>query len=95
MQQTLDETDKTGISQTSNLYTGRCTLWSRAGYGAMQEYGWKYIFSQKETRQRLVAENYNLLSEEDKTKKTGIKIGKEEGTGCYYNHMEKLAGKKS
>lgn len=39
MQQTLDETDKTGISQTSNLYTGRCTLWSRAGYGAMQEYG--------------------------------------------------------
>ncbi len=59
-----------------------------------RKYGWKYIFSQKETRQRLVAENYNLLSEEDKTKKTGIKIGKEEGTGCYYNHMEKLAGKK-
>lgn len=56
--------------------------------------GWKYIFSQKETRQRLAAENYNLLSEEDKTKKTGIKIGKEEGTGCYYNHIEKLAGKK-
>ena len=54
--------------------------------------GWKYIFSQKETRQRLVAENYNLLSEEDKTQKTGI--GKEKGTGCYYNHMEKLAGKK-
>lgn len=60
-----------------------------------RKYGWKYIFSQKDTRQRLVAENYNLLSEEDKTKKTGIKIGKEEGTGCYYNHMEKLAGKKS
>ena len=40
-------------------------------------------FSQKETRQRLVAESYNLLSEEDKTQKTGV--GKEKGTGCYYN----------
>ena len=54
--------------------------------------GFKYIFSQKETRQRLVAQNYNLLSEEDKTQKTEIE--KEKGTGCYYNHMEELAGKK-
>lgn len=47
MQQTLDETDKTGISQTSNLYTGRCTLWSRAGYGAMQEIWLKIYFIAK------------------------------------------------
>ncbi len=57
-----------------------------------RENGWKYIFTQKETRQKSVAENYNLLAEEDKTKKT--KIGKEKGTGYYYNHMERLAGKK-
>ena len=57
-----------------------------------RENDWQYIFTQKENRQRSVAENYNLLEEEDKTKRTGI--GKEKGTGGYYNHMENLAGKK-
>lgn len=57
-----------------------------------RENGWKYIFTQKESRQQIIADNYNLLDEkEDKTKVTGI--GKEKGTGCYYNYMEKLAGK--
>lgn len=56
-----------------------------------RENDWNYIFTQKESRQKLVAENYNLLEEEDKPKKTGI--GKEKGQGCYYNHMEELAGK--
>lgn len=56
-----------------------------------RENDWKYIFTQKETKQKLVAENYNLLEEEDITKKTGI--GKEKGEGRYYNHMEELAGK--
>ena len=54
---------------------------------------WKYIFSHKEMQQRLIAENYKELTKEDgKEEKSGI--GEEKGTGAYYNHVEKLAGKK-
>lgn len=56
-----------------------------------REKGWKYIFTQKETRQRLVAENYGELDKEDKAEVENI--GKEKGRGAYYNHVEKLAGK--
>lgn len=38
------------------------------------ESGWKYIFTQKETGQRLVVENYNLPAEEDKTKKETMNL---------------------
>lgn len=53
---------------------------------------WTYIFTQKDTRQRIVAENFGLLDEKaDKTVVEGI--GKEKGKGSYYNHIEKLTGK--
>ncbi len=57
-----------------------------------REKGWKYIFTNKQTRQKIVTENYSLLEEEEK--ETVKRIGKEIGTGYYYNHVEKLAGKK-
>ena len=54
--------------------------------------GWKYIFTQKETRQKNIASDYQLLDEkEDKTQVS--QIGKEKGNGAYYNHMEKVSGK--
>ena len=56
-----------------------------------REQGWKYIFSHKDN-QRIVAENYALLEEEDG--KIYVKgIDKENGTGAFYNHMENLAQK--
>ena len=51
---------------------------------------WKYIFSHK--IQRLVAENYALLTEADgKTALDGI--GAEKGKGAFYNHVDELTGK--
>ena len=54
--------------------------------------GWKYLFSHKEKQQRIAAEEYAALTPEDKKKVSGI--GKEKGTGHYYNHVEELAGKR-
>lgn len=54
--------------------------------------GWKYIFTHKEARQRIVDENYSLLTEDDGKQKV-CGICKEKGEGAYYNHVEKLAGK--
>jgi ribosomal protein S24E len=54
--------------------------------------GWQYLFTQKETRQKLIAENYEFLEEgEDKT--VVKNIGKELGVGKYANHVEVYAGK--
>ncbi len=54
--------------------------------------GWKYIFTQKETRQKLLAESYEWIAQGGE--KTEIKnICKEKGTGAYINHVEEVAGK--
>ena len=54
--------------------------------------GWKYILTQKESRQRVLAESYAYIQEAlgAETKKN---IGKELGTGEYINHVEEVAGK--
>lgn len=57
-----------------------------------RENGWQYLFTQKETRQKLIAENYEFL-EEGKDKTVVKNIGKELGTGKYANHVEVYAGK--
>ena len=56
-----------------------------------REYGWKYIFTHKDTRQPYAGKEYAVLDDEEK----GIRrnIGKEKGTGKYYNGIEKLTGK--
>lgn len=56
-----------------------------------RENGWRYIFSHKDN-QRIIAENYALLDEED-GKTTVDGIGMEKGTGAFCNHMEELAEK--
>jgi len=53
---------------------------------------WKYIFTHKKTSQRLVADNYKLLTPED-GKEIVSGIGKEKGDGAYFNQVGKLAGK--
>lgn len=54
--------------------------------------GWKYIFTQKETRQKLLTESYEWIAQGGG--KTEIKsICKESGTGAYINHVEEVAGK--
>jgi len=58
-----------------------------------RENGWQYIFTLKDTRQKVLAENYRLL--EDGNGKTEVKnICKEYGIGAFANHVEELAGKK-
>lgn len=57
-----------------------------------RENSWQYLFTQKETRQRLIAENYEFL-EEGKYKTVVKNIGKELGIGIYANHVEVYAGK--
>lgn len=54
--------------------------------------GWKYIFTQKETRQKLLTESYEWITQGGG--KIEIKnISKERGTGAYINHVEEVAGK--
>lgn len=53
---------------------------------------WKYILTQKETRQKLLAENYAGIQKSGGAQ-TIEKIGKEGGTGEYINHVEAAAGK--
>lgn len=54
--------------------------------------GWKYIFTQKATRQKIAAESYEWI--EAGGGKTEVKnICRENGTGAYINHVEEVAGK--
>lgn len=53
---------------------------------------WKYILTQKENRQKLLAENYSGIQKSGGAQVIE-KIGKESGTGEYINHVEEAAGK--
>ena len=54
---------------------------------------WKYILTQKETRQKILAESYEWIQEGGGAEKVE-KRGKERGDGEYINHVEGVAGKK-
>ena len=56
-----------------------------------RENGWRYIFTQKETRQPVIGESYAWIQEGGGT--VVKNIGKELGTGRYANHVEEVAGK--
>lgn len=58
-----------------------------------RDYGWKYILTQKENRQKLLAENYSGIQKGGGARAVE-KIGKESGTGEYINHVEESAGKR-
>ena len=57
-----------------------------------REYNWKYLFTQKETRQKNLSEGFEWI-------RTGGEVEyytglcKEKGNGCYANHVEEIAGK--
>lgn len=53
---------------------------------------WKYILTQKDTRQRVLAESYAYIQDAGGAERVE-KIGKELGTGEYINHVEEVAGK--
>ncbi len=55
-------------------------------------YGWKYILTQKATRQKALAESYEWIVMGGGAE-TVKGIGKEAGTGEYINHVEETAGK--
>ena len=57
-----------------------------------RNYGWKYILTQKEARQKLLAENYAGIQKSGGAE-TIEKAGKENGIGEYINHVEAAAGK--
>lgn len=53
---------------------------------------WKYIMTQKESRQALLAESYTWICEGGGAKEVK-NIGCEKGTGRFANHVEETAGK--
>lgn len=53
---------------------------------------WKYILTQKETRQKVLAESYEWIQKGGGAKAVEG-IGKESGNGEYINHVEETAGK--
>ena len=55
-------------------------------------YGWKYILTQKATRQKALAESYEWIASGGGAE-TVKGIGKEAGNGEYINHVEETAGK--
>lgn len=54
--------------------------------------GWQYIFTQKEGRQKHLAESYERIACGG-GKTEARNICKESGTGAYVNHVEEVAGK--
>lgn len=54
---------------------------------------WKYVLTQKATRQKALAESYEWIARGGGAE-TVTGIGKEKGTGEYVNHAEETAGKK-
>ena len=57
-----------------------------------REYGWEYLFTQKDTRQKLLDESYEWIkSGNGAEKQNGLCA--EKGTACYANHVEETAGK--
>lgn len=57
-----------------------------------EKYHWEYIFTQKDTRHKLVDEGFEWIKSGGVKKASGL--CKEKGTGCYANHVEEVAGKK-
>lgn len=58
-----------------------------------RERRWKYILTQKETQQKILAESYEWIARGGGSEIVKG-IGKERGTGEYINHVEETAGKK-
>ena len=58
-----------------------------------REHGWKYILTQKATRQKVLAESYEWIASGGGAERVEG-IGKEKGMGEYVNHVEETAGKK-
>ena len=56
-------------------------------------YGWKYVLTQKATRQKALAESYEWIARGGGAERVEG-IGKERGMGEYINHVEETAGKK-
>lgn len=57
------------------------------------EKNWKYILTQKETRQPLLAESYEWIKQGDGAEKVKG-TGKEQGTGSFVNYVERQQEKK-
>lgn len=57
-----------------------------------EKYHWAYIFTQKDTRQKLLDEGFEWIKSGGIKKVSGL--CEEKGTGCYANHVEEVAGKK-
>ena len=58
-----------------------------------RENGWQYIFTQKETRQKILSESYEWIAGGGgKTEQKNL--CSESGTGAYINHVEEISGKK-
>src|SRR5699024_12124103 len=57
------------------------------------EHGWKYILTQKATRQKVLAESYEWIARGGGAERVEG-IGKEKGMGEYVNNVEETAGKK-
>lgn len=54
---------------------------------------WRYIFTQKITRQKLVGEGFEWIKKGNGAEEVKM-IGKEHGSGRYANHVEEVTGKK-
>ena len=58
-----------------------------------REYHWEYLFTQKDTRQKLLDESFEWIKNGNGAeRKSGL--CEEKGNVCYANHVEKVAGKK-
>ncbi len=57
-----------------------------------RENSWQYIFTQKDTRQRILDESYEWIKSGNGAEKSE-RICAEKGSGFYVNHVEEVAGK--
>lgn len=57
-----------------------------------EKYHWEYIFTQKDTRQKLLDEGFKWIRSGDVKRISGL--CEEKGSGCYTNHVEEVAARK-
>ena len=57
-----------------------------------REYHWEYLFTQKEKRQKNLAEGFEWIKAGEGAERQ-MGLCKEHGSGCYANHVEDVAGK--
>lgn len=88
----LMERIKKNYPRLPNCIQGNVLYATESMMQLCREYHWDILFTQKDTRQKLVDEGFEWIKSGGVKRVSGL--CEESGTGCHANHVEEVAGKK-